>query len=1041
MGIAGNSAKITIHLLYLLIVRCHSFFSLVVFTILSPLALCRADATKPPANGQLFDLQSADALSTLKNDDGVTTSIAEAKDGKMIKIDFAKLSGYPGINFPIPEGGWDLTGSTGIQIEISNPGTIPVVANLKANNPDGSGDSSNTEIVTVGPGETHTLKLVFGISYNHPGYKLDPAHVTALKFFIIPPKSPTSLLVGNPKVFTGGSTASEVTSFTPVPSPPLTMTPPPPPPPAPPVFPSTPLLDITGKHDFPDASTVSDDAATQLKGLCTLAEFQAIPEIDRHVYSFDVWPGDKDSLEAKSYAFNFHLGAEGVTAQKVAFIPDGGGAGSTHILMRSTDAASKKSVLTGFGNLDWSGKQTHVFKFNKPVLAFGVVLHSTGDFSLRKFFWQAAHDLNGYPVSYTLADGTIIQLGERELAGATLKGDTNAFIGVIDRTGRGITSVTYTLTGLAGNKAQGISMVDLAFATLPRPTVSPIINLKSSCDFENPEDIKETPTPALSGLLTLDDFRFIVANHRYVYNFATWPQDKPDLGSNTVTLSFDLKGKGNADEKVTVTATNEGKDAKLTQVTLKSEDGQPYKVLGGLGNLSKGKWAQQTFKFEKPVWAVGVAYSSPGELNLAKPDGAAQTYPVSYTLSDGTVVNLGAAGAVSGTIAANEKTFVGVKDTSDKGISSITFRVEGAGDSPQPLYIDDLAFALAGPPPGDFKLTMHDEFDGDKLDPKYWATGYTFPDVINNELQAYVPENVVVGNGLATIKIEYKNGVNTDRTGRQKGGAQKFTSGAFTSYDKWTQTYGYFEARLKMTKAPGAGLWPAFWVLPDRGPEFGKVRGSYRTKDYGMGSEIDIFEFMPRWKGLDGLFPIHCGTIWSYGKVTPTDPEPHGYGAYALGNDGWGPAEMHFPNLDTEFHTYGLYWSKERLIFYVDSKPIFRVRDAKNVPDVPEYFLFNVAMSGNGWGKSPDKSNPKLSNIAGDLPNEMQIDYFRAYSGILDEAVPTSPSDMPVIHKYDPPPPEAPAPAVAAPAPATPAPAPAAVPAAPVNSTINTPSQ
>ncbi len=799
-----------------------------------------------------------------------------------------------------------------------------------------------------------------------------------------------------------------------------------------PLFAPTPPVKLSAQ-DFPDPKSLNDDAATELKGLCSLAEFQALPAANRHVYSFEAWPGTEDKLGKKSYTFNFHLGN---TGQKVAFLPTGGGPNSVASFTRVKDAATGTYNLQGLGNLDWSGKMQHTFKFDKPVAAFGVVLKSPDDVALRKFYWAAAKELNGYPFSYTLADGTIVNLGERDVQGALIKGGTQAFLGVIDRSGRGIVSVTYTLGGLAGNKAQVIAVSALAFATVPKPPVAPVVNLIGSCDFESPDSIIPTPLPALAGLATLEDFRSIVANKRSVYRFDTWPKSAKDLGSATGQFAFALPGKDS--QKVTITAVNSANKARLVQASLKTEDGLAYPVLGGLGNIGKGAWAEQTFTFEKPVRAFGITYRSEqdGELSFAGENGS----PVSYTLSDGTVVNLGGSGSPAGVLSKSGKTFVGVIDKTDKGIVSATVRVSGTAAPGQPLYIEDLAFAVGGPPPGNWKLVLEDNFDGTVLNPEIWTPGYTFKDVINNELQGYVPENISVANGVCTIKIEQRECFNTDREGN-KGPAQKFASGAFTSFDKFAPTYGYFEARVKMPHARGAGAWPAFWMLPDRGRDYPKdKRSNYRTKDYGMGLEIDIFEFMPRWKRPDGLFPVHMGCIWSYGKVTEADPAPHGYGAYALENDGWGPKELNFPNLDTEFHTYGLYWSPERLIFYIDGKPVFRVRDPKHVPDVPHYFLFNIALHENGWGKSPDKTNPSMADIIADMPNSMEIDYFRAYAGTLDEAIPASPTDDPsVIRKYSPPPKDEPIPAPAAPA-AAPSSTPSEnAPAAPVNSTIDSP--
>ena len=1002
-------------------------------TILMPVAF--AEAPGIPGVISLVDARA---------DQGAVTGLA-TKDGvTALKVDLPASEGYPGVTFTAPEGGWDFSDYAGVQVDLTNPGTETVAMTMRVEN---AGDHAKSpwsvQVQRIAPGKTETLKVRFGQAFGGQGFPLDKAHITAIKLYPNPPKAPFTVLLSNLKAF---KTAAVAAASQPGGAPELVAVEPVPP--SPPVFPPTPIVDISGKHDFPDVKTINDDAAAQLAGLCSVEEFRALPEVDRHVYSFDPWPGDADDLGQKSYSFNFLLGTEGVTNQKVAFMPTGGGpGGDKHMLARSKDPAISQTVLTGLGNLSWGGRSDHTFKFNKPVIAFGVVLRSSGDVDLRRYAWATAKDINGYPLSYTLADGTTIQLGQRELRGALLKGGTNAFIGVIDWSGIGIVSVSYMIKGLAGNVSQSINVCNLAFATLPKPRVSPVINLKTSCDFDSPENIRATPSypspgNTLPGLASLEAFRFIVGNHRYVYHFDTWPQKNPSLGANTGVFSFDLKGKGGVGQEVTVTAANTANDAQLTQTVLKNDEGLPYHVLGGLGDIGKGASAEQTFTFEKPVWAAGITYSSPGDVNLAKTaNGNGKNYPVSYTLSDGTVVNLGEMGNSGGIVISKGKTFVGVIDDTDKGISSVTFRVQGLADGPQPIYIEDLAFAMAGPPPGDWKLTLNENFDGDKLDPKIWTPGYTFPDVINNEMQGYVPENVTVAGGLCRIKIEERDCLNTDRTSRTKGPPQKFASGAFTSYDKFTQTYGYFEARLKMPVARAAGLWPAFWMLPDRGRGYPqKIRSTYRTKDYGQGIEIDIFEFQPWWKRQDGTFPIHVGCIWSYGAVSEKDPAPHGYGAYGKDNDGWGPKEIYFPALDTKFHTYGLYWSPERLIYYVDSKPVFRVKDPKNVPDVPEYFMFNVAITGNGWGKGPGKKNPTREQIAADLPNAMEIDYFRAYSGTLEEPIPPAPTDIPhEVHKYSPPAKDA----VIEPG-SLPSTAPAAptggVPAAPANVGISTPS-
>ena len=742
-------------------------------------------------------------------------------------------------------------------------------------------------------------------------------------------------------------------------------------------------VDLSKSNDFVAPQNITADGSAALPGLCTLADFRALSQANRYVYSFETWPLKDESVGGSTFTFPFHLGTGGVTDEKVSLTVKGPFEG-THTLARADlgdQTSSPSHALTGFGQIGWGGMQSQSYTFDKPVMAFGAVFRSDSDFNLNFLIWAGSHD-NGCAVSYTLTDGTIVQLGEAGKPSGLFKADTNYFIGVIDTSGRGIVSLQIHVKGTS-KQNQRLWMDDMCFATLPTPVGASIISLRSSHDFDEKPAVAATPTPALAGLSPVEDFRFIAGSSRYVYHFDTWPSDKLDLGSKSADFQFDFKGKGVADQKVTITAAGSDSQVSLTKTNLPNDDGSTTTALGGLGDVGKGGWAEQTFKFQKPVWAFGVTYFSPNDLNLAKAAGDAKDYPVSYTLGDGTVVNLGSQGSAGGVISGNGKTFVGMVDPTGKGISSVTLRVQGTASVSQPVYIEDLGFAMAGPPPGDWKMTLDEEFNGDKLDPKIWVTGYHFTDIINHELQAYVPENVTVANGVCTIKVEKRTAVNQDMWGHT-GATQPYASGAITSMGKWTQTYGYWEARVKMTGSPGT--WPAFWMLADRGEKVTNMndRLGYVDKGMGRGAEIDIFEFMPWWKSTKGLFQSHSGIIWSYGPTTPKDPAPHSHGSYALANDGYGPGELFYPKADSEFHTYGVYWAPTDLIFYVDSKAVYRVHDPAHIPNCPEYVLFNVALSGNNWGKGPMKRNPTMQEIDAGLPSQMQIDYFRAYSGTLD---------------------------------------------------------
>ncbi len=239
--------------------------------------------------------------------------------------------------------------------------------------------------------------------------------------------------------------------------------------------------------------------------------------------------------------------------------------------------------------------------------------------------------------------------------------------------------------------------------------------------------------------------------------------------------------------------------------------------------------------------------------------------------------------------------------------------------------------------------------------------GYPTPTTNGPGLQAAVADNAPV---YLTYKIQNMTGY--------EWGSFPYRSGLIQTYDKWTQTYGYYEARVKMSSA--RGTWPAFWLMPDRGaPNNVYARTAVGTTwtspgDTGtvpMGNEIDIFEYMGSWKDPNtNLASSHSGYFWSYSSGGSR-------GAFTLYND--------LANPDTEFHTYGLYWGPDELRYYIDGEVVYTNADVGNVGECPHYLMLNMAMTVGDW--TPFGNLDRLTEIDPDLPGYMEIDYVRVWSG------------------------------------------------------------
>ena len=249
------------------------------------------------------------------------------------------------------------------------------------------------------------------------------------------------------------------------------------------------------------------------------------------------------------------------------------------------------------------------------------------------------------------------------------------------------------------------------------------------------------------------------------------------------------------------------------------------------------------------------------------------------------------------------------------------------------------------------KLTFNDDFNtlsaGSGASSTVWRTDYGFGGDTNGrdartfiatgEKQVNVdPDFKGTGSkGVGVNPFEVDKGVLTiearpaDASIVDQMWGYKFTSGGLTTRNTFTQTYGYFEARLKLPAESAA--FPAFWLY---------TAGT-------NASEIDIME-----KRRDD-------TTWT---ATMHD--------YTTGKDIPQSAAIFTPTSTSEFHTYGVMWTAETVTWYLDGVAV------KSVPTPPSmhgpmYMIVNLAVD---------------SSVTSDFQGaDLQVDYIRAYT--LDDAV------------------------------------------------------
>ena len=222
-----------------------------------------------------------------------------------------------------------------------------------------------------------------------------------------------------------------------------------------------------------------------------------------------------------------------------------------------------------------------------------------------------------------------------------------------------------------------------------------------------------------------------------------------------------------------------------------------------------------------------------------------------------------------------------------------------------------------------------------------WEPHYSYgqrTNETNNELEYYVDPRTdrdppefrpyhpfTTDNGILTIRARP---LPQDLRGKAQG--LPYTSGMLTTYQTFSFQYGYAEIRAKIPK--GQGLWPAFWLLPT---------------DRTWPPEIDVLEALGH-ETRQYYTTLHSRQIGSKSKIMNAFPTP---------------------DLSENFHTYGVKWTADEIVWYFDGRRMVSVPTPSDMHK-PMYLLVNLAIGG-GWAGAPDATTR--------FPADYQVDRIRVY--------------------------------------------------------------
>jgi beta-glucanase (GH16 family) len=249
---------------------------------------------------------------------------------------------------------------------------------------------------------------------------------------------------------------------------------------------------------------------------------------------------------------------------------------------------------------------------------------------------------------------------------------------------------------------------------------------------------------------------------------------------------------------------------------------------------------------------------------------------------------------------------------------------------------------------GTWTCSFYDEFSGTSLDRTKWLPQTTDGSGFSSGTQDCFmdsPNNVGVTNGNLVLTSRRESGYFTCKTTAWSWYYTNVTSGSVSTYGgRFSQTYGRFEARMRVTGAKVTGLHEAFWLWPDNPTKYGSWPSS---------GEIDVAEIYHQ-------YPDRAIPFVHYNNAN----DPNVTNNYCTIDD------------ISKFHTYVVEWTPTSIKVLYDGQLCIEDRWVPASPQTgrqPFDSPFIVALT-QGLGQ-----NSNDYTDATPLPASTVVDYVRVY--------------------------------------------------------------